>query len=457
MDPDERPQNFIPKKHRSMREVGVYQNGIQERFERCLDLYLCPRVMKRRLNIDPESLVPKLPKPRELRPFPTTLCTTFDGHTGRVVALATSPTGQFMASGSDDSTVRLWEVETGRCLRQWTMEAPVVALQWNPNPDFGVLAVAAGRACLLIVTGTGSRDELQTTNELFAQAEEECVTVAPSKLATEQGDAAEDVEEEEGESDGEAEAEEGTEVRGRERAKMKWKVVRRVGAVAHGVRLRLECKWEVKQVSWHSKGDYVATVAPAGLAAGVQIHQLSRARTQVPFRKNKGQVQTVAFHVSKPILFVATQRHVRVYNLVSQSMVKKLQSGAKWISDVALHPSGDHVVTTSYDCRVSWFDLDLSSSPFRTLRYHSQAVRKAAFHPHFPLLASASDDGTVHIFHARVFSDLMKNPLIVPLKILRGHEVSGGMGVMSIVFHPTQPWIFSGGADGTIRLFSNIP
>ena len=67
MDPDERPQNFIPKKHRSMREVGVYQNGIQERFERCLDLYLCP--MKRRLNNDPESLVPKLPKPRSYGRF----------------------------------------------------------------------------------------------------------------------------------------------------------------------------------------------------------------------------------------------------------------------------------------------------------------------------------------------------------------------------------------------------
>lgn len=30
----------------------------------------------------------------------------------------------------------------------------------------------------------------------------------------------------------------------------------------------------------------------------------------------------------------------------------------------------------------------------------------------------------------------MKNPLIVPLKILRGHEVSGGLGVMSVAFHP---------------------
>ena len=57
-----------------MRELGRYKDFVKERFERCLDLYLCPRVHKRRLNIDPESLVPKLPKPRELRPFPTTMC-----------------------------------------------------------------------------------------------------------------------------------------------------------------------------------------------------------------------------------------------------------------------------------------------------------------------------------------------------------------------------------------------
>lgn len=62
----------------------------------------------------------------------------------------------------------------------------------------------------------------------------------------------------------------------------------------------------------------------------------------------------------------------------------------------------------------SWFDLDLSSKPYRALRYHSYAVRGAAFHRSYPLFASSSDDGTVHVFHGRVYADLMTNPLIVP-------------------------------------------
>jgi ribosome biogenesis protein ERB1 len=53
-------------------------------------------------------------------------------------------------------------------------------------------------------------------------------------------------------------------------------------------------------------------------------------------------------------------------------------------------------------------------------------------------------------------SDLTRNPLIVPLKVLRGHGVKGGLGVLSIVFHPKQPWIFSSGADGVINLYQDI-
>jgi ribosome biogenesis protein ERB1 len=51
--------------------------------------------------------------------------------------------------------------------------------------------------------------------------------------------------------------------------------------------------------------------------------------------------------------------------------------------------------------------------------------------------------------------DLLSNPLIVPVKILRGHEVVDFEGVLDCAFHPTQPWIFTAGADATICLFTN--
>lgn len=54
MDVKDRPHGLlVPKKFSSLRAVGSYEHSVRESFERCLDLYLCPRVMKRRLNIDP--------------------------------------------------------------------------------------------------------------------------------------------------------------------------------------------------------------------------------------------------------------------------------------------------------------------------------------------------------------------------------------------------------------------
>ena len=55
------------------------------------------------------------------------------------------------------------------------------------------------------------------------------------------------------------------------------------------------------------------------------------------------------------------------------------------------------------DKRLAWYDLDLSTKPYRALRYHSHALRSVAFHKKYPLFASASDDASVHIFHGMVY------------------------------------------------------
>ena len=52
-----------------------------------------------------------------------------------------------------------------------------------------------------------------------------------------------------------------------------------------------------------------------------------------------------------------------------------------------------------------------------------------AYHKRLPLFASCSDDGSIQIFHGMVYSDLLQNPLIVPVKILKaGHQVVDSLG-----------------------------
>jgi WD40 repeat protein len=40
-----------------------------------------------------------------------------EGHTKSVDSVAISPDGRFALSGSEDKTLRLWELSTGRCIR----------------------------------------------------------------------------------------------------------------------------------------------------------------------------------------------------------------------------------------------------------------------------------------------------------------------------------------------------
>ncbi|KAG0345940.1 Ribosome biogenesis protein erb1 [Podila humilis] len=399
MDKEDRPKNYLPQKYNALRNVPGYGQFIQERFERCLDLYLAPRVRKNRLNIDPESLIPKLPSPRDLQPFPTRLAVEYLGHEGRVRSVSVDPSGLWLASGSDDKTVRVWEVATGRCMATYALDELVTSVVWGPNKEVAVLAVSCGYKVGLILPDKLFAPEVTLHSEEYLKsgfANQATAEVNP---------------------------------------KAQWKQPT-PAEFDQGIRVWIHLQKPVKQVTWHRKGDYFAT-------------------TQQPFKKTKGAVQRVMFHPTKPMFFVATQRYVRQYNLQRQELVKTMQTGVKWISSLDVHPAGDNLIIGSYDKRLCWFDLDLSSKPYKTLRYHAQAIRSVAYHKRYPLFASCADDGNVQIFHGMVYNDLLQNPLIVPVKILKNvHQRVDALGALCVEWHPSQPWLISSGADHTIKLFS---
>ena len=107
---DKRKLPFIPQKYSALRKVPAWSNFIRERFERCLDLYLAPRQRKMRLTIQPEDLVPQLPRPKDLQPFPTVCSVTYRGHNNMIRAVSVEPRGQYMVSGSDDGSMKVTQL-----------------------------------------------------------------------------------------------------------------------------------------------------------------------------------------------------------------------------------------------------------------------------------------------------------------------------------------------------------
>ncbi|KAK3341736.1 NUC169 domain-containing protein [Lasiosphaeria hispida] len=427
LDPEEREKDYLPQKYGALRKVPAWDTLVNDRFERCMDLYLAPRVRKNRLNIDPNSLLPKLPSPSELKPFPTVAQTIFRGHDGRVRSVAIDPTGLAVASGGDDGTVRVWELLTGR--QVWSVklssDEAVNAVRWRPSKDSFILAAATGEDIFLMVPTFAS------VTPTLDQASRDMLSAGFGYATSGQKQAA---------------------PAGKE-PPAKWA---RPGTKLEdeGVLIRITVRSTVKVISWHRRGDHFTTVSPSGQRSSVAIHTLSKHLTQIPFRKLSGLAQTAAFHPSRPLFFVATQRTIRCYDLQKLELIKVIQPGAKWISSFDIHPGGDNLIAGSYDKRLLWHDLDLSNRPYKTMRFHGEAIRTVRFHKGgLPLFADASDDGTLQIFHGKVPSDQLENPTIVPVKILKGHKVVSKLGVLDMDWHPKEPWCVSAGADGTIRLW----
>jgi ribosome biogenesis protein ERB1 len=433
----EREKEYLPQKFDSLRKVPAYGSFVKERFYRSLDLYLAPRTRKNRLNIDPSLLLPKLPKPEELRPFPTITSVEFIGHSGRVRSVAIDPTGKWLASGGDDGTVKLWELETGHEMAsiKLSSDEPVEVVRWRPGKDASILSAAIAEDIYFIIppevafnskTSELNLDMHQASRDIldagFGHA-----TNGQQQITTADG--------------------------AKKDPPAKWS---RPGArlEEQGVLLKATVRSPVKVINWHRRGDFFCTVSPSGQRSSVAIHTLSKHLTQIPFRKVPGMPQTAQFHPSRPLFFVATQRTIRCYDLQRQELVKAIQPGARWISSFDIHPGGDNLVVGSYDRRLLWHDLELSARPYKTMRFHQEAIRTVRFHRSFPLFADASDDGTIQIFHGKVVNDLMEDATIVPVKMLKGHKIVNKLGVMDIDWHPFHPWIVSAGADGTCRLWA---
>eukprot|EP00258_Populus_trichocarpa_P036061 XP_024452080.1 ribosome biogenesis protein BOP1 homolog isoform X1 [Populus trichocarpa] len=411
MDEEDRPK-FIPKRFTSLRSIPAYENAVKDSFERCLDLYLCPRVRKKRINIDPESLKPKLPSRKDLKPYPATCYLEYRGHKGAVMSISTEASGQWIASGSSDGTVRLWEVETCRCIKVWEFGEVVQYVAWNPLPELPILAVSVGQDVFLLNTGLGNEETQRKVKELLHVATSTVLDGSGNKVSA-------------------------------------WNWLQ--DDKHEGI--RLQHFKTVYSVEWHRKGDYFSTVMPAGDSKAILIHQLSKKFTQRHPFKLHGLPVSAVFHPTRSIFFVSTKKNVRVYDLLKQKLIKKLETGLREVSSISVHPAGDNVIVGSRDGKLCWFDMDLSSKPYKVLKCHPKDINNVAFHRSYPLFASCSDDCTAYVFHGMVYSDLNQNPLIVPLEILRGHASSNGRGVLDCKFHPRQPWLFTAGADSLIKLY----
>eukprot|EP00996_Jenningsia_fusiforme_P000718 NODE_164_length_2948_cov_36.525699_g84_i1.p1 GENE.NODE_164_length_2948_cov_36.525699_g84_i1~~NODE_164_length_2948_cov_36.525699_g84_i1.p1 ORF type:complete len:852 (-),score=157.77 NODE_164_length_2948_cov_36.525699_g84_i1:256-2811(-) len=433
---------LLVQKFKCLRHVPAYPGTLFDRYRRCLDLFDVPRTLvKKKFHKNIDKLLPKLPAPADLRPYPCRVGFEYKGHNGLVHSIAPCPNGQWLATGCDDCMVRIFEVTAGKLVFGYKLPAAVTWVGFCPNAALNILAAVSDNTLYIFVPPMCSTDAVTAASITFLRA----------GRALQHADILEDADPDEvaeetrpAEEDAPPEA---------TFANCLWKDGGPREA-ARGLLLKAIHGHRITSAGFHHKGDYMCTQAPG--RGGPVVLILSKRESLRPFRGLPDDVQTAMFFPSESTQFaVVTRRNIRVYDLIKQEMIRKLRGSRPPLMCAAIHGGEENrnMIAGSFKRCVMWYDMDWGARPYRTLTTHKAAVRAVAYHPKpsvYPLFASASDDGQVHAYHGTVFNDYNKNPLIVPLKILKGHRVVKYLGVHTCVFHPSLPWIFTGGADGRV-------
>jgi ribosome biogenesis protein ERB1 len=377
-DPMNRDIPYVPQKYSALRKVPAYDQIIKERFDRCLDLFIAPRVVRPKININPESLIPQLPDPENFRPFPEKLELRYQDHDFPISSIDFYYNGEYLASGDTSGVVKIWEVTTGKCLETVQFKKKIECVSWNPV--LPVLSICSGKNIYLQSFNSSEKYEIPNAES------------KDTKYAT-----------------------------------WKWK----------DGNIKIKLRKIVSYLCWHGKGNYFSSLCKReAVSSKVIVHSLSKFQSNKIFsRQSKGNVRSMAFHPKRPLFFVATDKNIMVYNLKQQLLVKKFK-GLECPVHITIHVSGEHILAACEDCKLLWYDYDLSSAPYKTFPFHKKQLTYVHTHRRYPLLATSGLDKTVHVFHAQVYQDYLQQPLVVPLRSLKTQHVP-----VQCLFHPKQPWL----------------
>ena len=325
------------------------------------------------------------------------------GHSGWVRSIAFSPDGEVLASASSDRTIKLWDYETGDCLRTYT------------GHQSSVYSIAFSSAGDLIVSGSGDRtvklwDCYSDTcvKTLYGQTNEVCSVAVSSDNQT--------------------------------IACVSLDQTMRLWNYHHGQCLK----------TWYGHTDWALPVAFSSnqrlLASGsndktVHLWDWHTGACLKTLQGHTDFVYTVAFSPDGQILASgSTDSSVRLWNVQMGECFQVLQGHTDWIDVVAFHPTENILASGSADCTVKLWDIHTGQC-IKTLTGHTEKLLGTAFSPNGELLASCGVDQTIKLW------DVSSGNCI---KTLQGHTSR----IWGVAFSPNDNLLASCSTDQTIKLWN---
>ena len=341
---------------------------------------------------------------------------TLKGHTNGVFGMAFSADGKWIASASDDQTVKVWNATTGvatltlRGQSNWLISHVVF------SPDGKRLALS-GRS----ISARGGQGDVKVWDATTGQEtltlkghSDEVLSVAFSPD-------------------------------GKTLVSAAGQTVKLWDATSGQETLTLKGHSRyVYGVAFSPDGERLATAEHAGM---VTVWNASSGQEEFTLKGHNDTVMGVTFSPDgKRLASASMDETVKVWDAMSGQEPLTLKGHTNMVFSVAFSPDGKRLASASRDGTAKVWDLSarqagaMSGQEMFTLKGHTNEVKSVAFSPDGKRLASASVDRTVKVWDATTGQETLT---------LKGHTGA----VISVAFSPDGKRLASASRDKTVKVW----
>ncbi|NCR78281.1 MAG: protein kinase [Microcystis aeruginosa K13-06] len=282
---------------------------------------------------------------------------TLTGHSDWVKSVAYSPDGRYLASGSDDKTIKIWEVATGKELRTLTGHSSgVLSVVYSPDGRY----LASGSADKTIkIWEVAKGKELRTLTGHSDRVRS--VVYSPY---------------------------------GRYLASGSWDKTIKVWEVVTGTELRTLAGYSgwVWSVVYSPYGRYLAsgswdnTIKIWEVATGTELRTLTG---------HSGSIWSVAYSPDGRYLASGGDDDtIKIWEVATGKQLRTLTGHSDWVKSVAYSPDGRYLASGSGDKTIKIWEV-ATGKELRTL---TSGVESVVYSPDGRYLASGSGDKTIKIW-----------------------------------------------------------